>query len=348
MRLQQPVAEAVDGRDPGRVELARQVVAVELQQPLADPAAQLAGRALGVGDHEDRVDVDAALADRAAEALDDHGRLAGPGARRDEDDALLLDRPELLAVRAVSDRAHDLFTRHVGQSSHQVGHEPPRGSCRTSPSRIRSTTPTACSCARSIPPQNVLLVDVVVLHEPLQPVLARLLAQQPARPRVAGQRAVDAAERLHPDQVAQDEHVERDLQVQLAVDLAGGRRAAGLVVDDDPARAERVAVDPVDLARDREAAELEPALQLGRGALGAERDLEAARHERRLRLGLAPDQLLEVAREALLELVALQLGQVEAHVRGERVGQALAQEDERVLERLGLRRGRRRSAWAGP
>ena len=142
VRLQQPVAEAVDGRDPGRVEIARQVVAAELQQPLADPAAQLAGRALGVGDHEDRVDVDAALADRAAEALDDHGRLAGAGARRDEDDALLLDRPELLLVRRGLHDAHDRFTRHIGQSSHQVGQEPPRGSCRTSPSRIRSTTPT--------------------------------------------------------------------------------------------------------------------------------------------------------------------------------------------------------------
>ena len=79
--------------------LARQVVAAELEQPLPDPAAQLAGRALGVGDHEDRVDVEPALADRAAEALDDHRRLAGAGAGRDEDDALLLDRPQLLAVR---------------------------------------------------------------------------------------------------------------------------------------------------------------------------------------------------------------------------------------------------------
>ena len=151
--LQQPVAEAVDGRDPRGVELAREVVAAELEQALADPAAQLAGGALGVGDHEDRVDVHALLADRAAEALDDHRRLAGPGARRDEDDALLLDRAELLAIHGL-DGAHDRFTRHIGQSSHQVGQEPPRGSCRTSPSRMRSTTPTACSRARSIPPQN--------------------------------------------------------------------------------------------------------------------------------------------------------------------------------------------------
>ena len=55
---------------------------------------------------------------------------------------------------AVSTTRHDRFTRQIGQSSHQVGQEPPRGSCRTSPSRIRSTTPTACSRARSIPPQK--------------------------------------------------------------------------------------------------------------------------------------------------------------------------------------------------
>ena len=155
MRLQQPVAEAVDGRDPGRVEITHQIVAAELQQPLADPPAQLTGGALGVGDHEDRIDVHAALADRAAEALDDHGRLAGAGARRDEDDALLLDRAELFLIRrGLFHDTHDRFTRHIGQSSHQVGHEPPRGSCRTSPSRMRATTPSACSFARSIPPQN--------------------------------------------------------------------------------------------------------------------------------------------------------------------------------------------------
>src|SRR4029078_9073198 len=80
MRLQQTVAEAVDRRDPGRVELARRVVPPALQQPLADAAAQLAGRALGVRDHEQRVDVEAALADRLAEALDDQRRLPGAGA----------------------------------------------------------------------------------------------------------------------------------------------------------------------------------------------------------------------------------------------------------------------------
>src|SRR4051794_18017491 len=155
IRAQKPVAEAVDGRDPGRVEIARQVVAAELPQPLANPRPQLAGRALGVRDHEDRVDVEAALANRAAEALHDHRRLAGAGAGRDEDDPRFFDRPLLLDVRSLFDGAHDRFTRHIVQRSHQVGQgKPPFGSWRTSPSRIRLTTVRACSCARSIWPQK--------------------------------------------------------------------------------------------------------------------------------------------------------------------------------------------------
>src|SRR5690242_683461 len=152
-----------------------------------------------------------------------------------------------------------------------------------------------------------LLVDVVVAHVAGHAVLLRLGPQEPAREALAGKRAVDAAERLDPDQVAENEHVERDLQVQLVLDPT--RRVGGLarlVVDDDTSRAERVAVDPVDLPRDREAAEIEPALQLLCRALVPERDLEAVREKRRRRLGLLPDELLQVAREALLELAPLE------------------------------------------
>src|SRR5215218_1592407 len=95
VRLQQPAAEAVNGRDPRAVQLPFEVVPAELVQPPADPTAQLAGRTLGVGDHEQRVDVEPALADGLAKALDDHSRLAGPRARGDEDNAALLDRPLL-------------------------------------------------------------------------------------------------------------------------------------------------------------------------------------------------------------------------------------------------------------
>src|SRR5439155_11126018 len=118
---QQPMAEAVDRRDPSGVELAREVVPAELLQALPDPPAQLARRTLGVRDYEDRVDVEPALADRAAEALDDDGRLAGPRARGDEDDSGLLDRAELLQIRGLFHDAHDRLTRHIGHSWHQVG-----------------------------------------------------------------------------------------------------------------------------------------------------------------------------------------------------------------------------------
>src|SRR5215210_5821310 len=191
--------------------------------------------------------------------------------------------------------------------------------------------------ALDLAPEGVL-VEVVVALVAGQRVLPRPGPEQPARGAFAGERAVDAAQRLDADQVAQDEHVERDLQIQLALDLGRGVRAAArLVVDDHPARAEGVAVDAVDLPGDGEPSEVEPPLQLGRRALGAERDLELARHERRRRLGLAADELLEVAREALLELAPLEVGHVDADVCLERVAQALAQEDERVLEVLGPR-----------
>ena len=56
-----------------------------------------------------------------------------------------------------------------------------------------------------------------------------------------------------------------------------------------------------------------PALQLGRRALAAEQHLEAARHERQLRLALRADDRLEVAPERLVELARLHLGHVHAH-----------------------------------
>ena len=152
MRLQQPVAEAVDRRDPGRVEVACEIGAIHLEQPPPDAAAQLARCAFRVGDDEDRVDVEAALADGTHEALDEHGRLAGSGARGDEDEARGLDRRQLLGIRR---RAHVRATRHIGASVHQLGHGgPPRGSCLTSPERMRSTNSTACSFARSVCAQN--------------------------------------------------------------------------------------------------------------------------------------------------------------------------------------------------
>ena len=117
VRLQQPQAEAVDRRDPGAVERAGEIVAAELVQARPDPAAQLPGRALRVRDHEHRLDVETALADRLDEALDEHRRLARSGARRDEDLPPRRDRGGLLIVR----RPHARLIRHIRQRSHQAG-----------------------------------------------------------------------------------------------------------------------------------------------------------------------------------------------------------------------------------
>ena len=152
MRLQEPQAEAVDRRDPGAVERSGQIVAAELVQAGADPASELARGALGVGDHEHRLDVDPALADRLDEALDEHGRLPRPRARRDEDLPARRDRGRLLLVRV---SRHARLIRHIRQRSHQAGQPSvPFGSCRTSPERIRPASPRASSRAPSTCAQN--------------------------------------------------------------------------------------------------------------------------------------------------------------------------------------------------
>src|ERR687891_490533 len=182
---------------------------------------------------------------------------------------------------------------------------------------------------------ELLLVPVVRLGETGQ-VLGRGGAQEPARATLPREGAVEATERLDPHEVAEDEHVERDLEPELGVDLRG--RVGGLprlVVLDDPARAERVDIDPVDLPGEREAAEVEPALELGRGALGAEGDLEAARDERRLRLGLGADEALEVAAEPAVQLAPVELRELLAD-SVERIVQAPTEEADGVLDVAGL------------
>ena len=146
MRAQQAVAEAVDRRDPAAVEVACEIVALRLHEPLPDPRAQLAGRTLRVRDDEDVVDAQPALADGLHKPLDEHRRLARPGAGRDEDHARLLDRRNLLVGGS---RPHECRILHIVQREHQRGHSPPRGSVRTSPACIRSTARRARACASS-------------------------------------------------------------------------------------------------------------------------------------------------------------------------------------------------------
>src|SRR6185437_8413728 len=57
--LEQARAEAVDRRDPGSVELTREVVPPALGERRADSGAELSRGAARVCDHEDRVDVEA-------------------------------------------------------------------------------------------------------------------------------------------------------------------------------------------------------------------------------------------------------------------------------------------------
>ena len=147
VRLEQARAETVNRRDPGAVELAREVVPSTLGKRGADPRPQLAGGTTRVRDHEDRVDVEPAIADRADDPLDEHRGLAGTGTGGDEHLSPGLDCRKLLIVHARS-------IRQIGQRSHQLGHSPPRGSWRTSPVFIRSASAVAVPRADSTRPQN--------------------------------------------------------------------------------------------------------------------------------------------------------------------------------------------------
>ncbi len=137
---QEPAAEAVDRRDPGTVERQREIGSVALEEPGADPRSQLSRGALGVRDHEQRIDVEAVVDDRPDEPLHEHGGLSGAGSGSHEDGAAGIDRRPLLGARGGS---HGRSFRHIRQRSHQGGQVPPWGSCLTSPSRIRSTSATA-------------------------------------------------------------------------------------------------------------------------------------------------------------------------------------------------------------
>src|SRR5215212_4398582 len=183
---------------------------------------------------------------------------------------------------------------------------------------------------------ELVFLQVVLRLETGQVVL-RLLAQQPAGRSLSRKRAIEPSQRLDPDEVAHDEHVERDLQLQLRVDLGRReRRLTRLVVLDDPTCRKWVDVDPVDLPGQREAAEVEARLELGCRALGSEQHLEAARSERQVELRLLAHEVLEVTPQALLELAPVEIGQLEPEATLERVVEALVQEFDGLLEAGGL------------
>ena len=308
MRTQEPAAEAVDGRDPCAVELSREVVTPALVECGSDPAAQLARRLARVRDDEDRLDVDPALAHRSDVALDEHRRLAGAGAGRDEHRAFGLDRSELLVVERARDSRRSVMLSPPGTSAR--GHTTPGTvALRIVAHVARLNTPRvlggSLTSRLDLAPER-LFVQVVVLREPRE-VVARLFPQHPTGETTAGQRPVDTTERLDADEVAEREDVERDLEAKLAIDVTGGVRAlARFVVLDDPASAERVDVDPVDLPGEPEiVAELEASLQLRRRSLGAEGHLEPSRHERDRRDGFVTQEPLQIRTERVSKLELL-------------------------------------------
>src|SRR5262245_40291087 len=100
-------------------------------------------------------------------------------------------------------------------------------------------------------PERVL-VQIVVPRESRE-VVAGGLAEHATSEAPACERTVDTPEWLDAHEVAQRQHVQRDLKAELPVDVA--RRVctlARLVVLHDAARAERIDVDPVDLSREPE------------------------------------------------------------------------------------------------
>ncbi len=156
MGAKQAAAEAVNRRDPGAVELACEVGTAALAQRGSDARPKLAGRFTRVRDDEDRLDVDAAVADRTHVALDENRRLSRSRAGGHEDRAFGLDRGELLLVqhRLQLDDRHARATRQIGQRSHHDGQPSPFGSCWTSPVRMRRAFSAARSRAVSIWLQN--------------------------------------------------------------------------------------------------------------------------------------------------------------------------------------------------
>ena len=174
----------MDRRDPRAVELAREVVAAALGERGADARAQLAGRAPRVGDDEDRVDVEPAVADRAHEALDEHRRLAGARAGGDED---LAGRLDGCAAAARSCARHPADRPEVAP---RPGTRRPSGRARRRRARMRCRE-RARRLARAVDraPERLLL-EVVVPRVALERVaLAR--AQQAARLALAGERPVE-------------------------------------------------------------------------------------------------------------------------------------------------------------
>ena len=135
-----------------------------------------------------------------------------------------------------------------------------------------------------------LLVEIVGRGERLDTV-ALGVAQETAR-RALLDAAVDPADRLEAETVAQRQHVQRQLQTPVPAHVGGALGVRRLVVVDQATGRRRIDVDAVDAARHREAAEIER----------IERLLQIAGLEAVRQLGLAAHEGCELAAKAVPQL----------------------------------------------
>jgi hypothetical protein len=97
----------MEGAYEGALGVPRRIAPAELEQPRADPRAQLAGGPLGEGDRENPPRRDVVLDHRPDEALDEHRGLAAARRRRQRQRLAAARRRRLLLVgQAVRRRSH--------------------------------------------------------------------------------------------------------------------------------------------------------------------------------------------------------------------------------------------------
>ena len=212
-----------------------------------------------------------------------------------------------------------------------------KSSCWMSPVRIRSTKRIACSSPVRSEPRTRPRPGSRAWLKPGTSSSASACSSPRAWRSPA--RARQASERLDPDEIAQHEH-ERIWKAAQTRSRGRVRRLPRLVVLDDPARAEGIEVDAVDLPGQREAVDLEAALELGAPTGRSRRRLlEPARDEREGRLGFLAHEVLEIAPEPLFELSPLQVAELDPNAAVDRLREAGG--------RRGRRRDdpRRRAAW---
>ena len=294
-RAEHPRAEPVDRRDERTLGRARLLGRAELVQARPDPVAQLRGGLLGERDREDRGHRDPVLEHGPRESLDQHRGLAAAGAGVEQQVAAApVDRSPLLLVEGVQGRHWLRQMPGKAQPSRDAGLRA-RGEDAAAQARRQRDRPRARVLehrlellALSPVPGDGAVADPAVGQE-----------HPPRAQVVAPQRLVEAAGRLELGELADHQHVERDLELAIdapARDRVFGSRRAALVVADHGGSVGGD-IDPVDRAAHQHA--------LAVGAQG----------QRRQRVALAgePEPQLEPERPPPLAAVRFVL-QISAQV----------------------------------